>query len=346
VLKFYRKISRGPNPEIEIGRFLTDKVGYTHSPALLGTVEIVEKAGTSSLAVMHEFVENQGDAWSFTTAYLNRTLEEARLLTAEPTEDIQRHSAFLGRMTVLGRRLGELHLALASRPDIPAFAPEPVSKADLKAWTERLTESAGRVIDRLKHDRRRLDTRAQELADGLIERRETVLKQIKKLLPASLDADKIRHHGDFHLGQTLIVKDDAFIIDFEGEPHRSESERQSKAPAARDAAGLIRSLDYAATSALHAVVNLSPEEGARMSQALEQWRVQSETAFLAGIREVTGPSRLWPQDSDAAQRLLRFFVAEKAIYEIEYELANRPEWVAVPLSGVARAINEDAKAPS
>jgi maltose alpha-D-glucosyltransferase / alpha-amylase len=346
VLKFYRKISRGPNPEIEIGRFLTDKVGYAHSPALLGTVEIVEKTGTSSLGVMHEFVENQGDAWSFTTAYLNRTLEEARLLTAEPTEDIQRHSAFLGRMTVLGRRLGELHLALASRPDIAAFAPEPISKADLKAWTERLTESAGRVIDRLKHDRRRLDPRAQELADGLIDRREAVLKQIKKLLPASIDADKIRHHGDFHLGQTLIVKDDAYIIDFEGEPHRSESERQSKAPAARDAAGLIRSLDYAATSALHAIVNLSPEEGARMSQALEQWRVQSETAFLAGIREATGPSRLWPQDSDTAQRLLRFFVAEKAIYEIEYELANRPEWVAVPLSGVARAISEDAKAMS
>jgi maltose alpha-D-glucosyltransferase/alpha-amylase len=346
VLKFYRKLSRGPNPEIEIGRFLTDVVGYTHAPPLLGTIELAEKAGRSTLAVMHAFVENQGDAWSVTTAYLDRALEEARLLTAEPADDPQRHAAFFNRMSVLGRRLGELHLALASRSDFPEFAPEPITSADLKQWTERLATATERVLDRLKKERRRLDAKAQELADGLLAQRETLLKQVRKLLPAKVDADKIRHHGDFHLGQTLIVKDDAFIIDFEGEPHRSEAERQSKAPSARDAAGLIRSLDYAATTAFNAVAQSTPEEAARMAQAIEQWRVHSEAAFLVGVHEVTGTSRLWPQDTDAAQRLLRFFVAEKAIYELEYELANRPEWVTVPLSGVARAILGDGKAPS
>jgi maltose alpha-D-glucosyltransferase/alpha-amylase len=247
-------------------------------------------------------------------------------------------------MNVLGRRLGELHLALASRPDIPAFAPEPITPDDLKRWTERLAGAVERALDRLKKGRRKLDPRAQELADSLLDQRDTLLKQVRKLLPAKVDADRIRHHGDFHLGQTLIVKDDAFIIDFEGEPQRSEKERQSKAPSARDAAGLIRSLDYAATTALQAAGQTTPEEAARMAHAIEQWRVHSETAFLTGLREVTGASRLWPNDSETAQRLLRFFVAEKAIYEIEYELANRPEWVAVPLSGVMRAILTDGKA--
>jgi maltose alpha-D-glucosyltransferase / alpha-amylase len=346
VLKFYRKISRGPNPEIEIGRFLTDVVGYGNAPPLLGTVELVERAGRSTLAIVHGFVQNQGDAWSFTTSYLDRALEEARLLTAEPTDDPQRHAAFFNRMSVLGRRLGELHLALASRPDIAAFAPEPVTSDDLKQWTERLVTSAERALDRLKKGRRKLDPKAQELADNLLDQRDTLLKQVRKLLPAKVDADKIRHHGDFHLGQTLIVKDDAFIIDFEGEPHRSESERQSKAPSARDAAGLIRSLDYAATTALNAIVQSTPEEAARMALAIERWRIHSEAAFLTGVRDATGASRLWPHDSETAQRLLRFFVAEKAIYEIEYELANRPEWVTVPLSGIARAIFADGKAPS
>ena len=346
VLKFYRRISRGVSPEVEMGRFLTDVVGFAHAPALLGTVELVEKVARSTLAVMHEFVENQGDAWSFTTAYLDRMLEEARLLTGEASVDPQRHAAFFHRMTVLGRRLGELHLALASRPDYPDFAPEPATPADLKEWTERLVTATERIFDRLKKDRRKLDPKTQELAATVIDQREALLKAVRKLLPAKLDVDKIRHHGDFHLGQTLIVKDDAFIIDFEGEPHRSEAERQAKAPSARDAAGLIRSLDYAATTALNAVTQSSPEEAARMTQAIEQWRRHSEAAFLAGIREVAGTGRLWPQDSDTAQRLLRFYVAEKAIYEIGYELANRPEWVPVPLSGVTRAILTETKAPA
>ncbi|HWM45553.1 MAG TPA: maltose alpha-D-glucosyltransferase [Xanthobacteraceae bacterium] len=344
VLKFYRRVSRGPNPEIEMGRFLTDEAGFTHSPALLGSVELVDKNGHSSLAVLHEFVGNQGDAWSFTTAYLNRTLEEARLLTAEPADDPERHAAFLNRMNVLGRRLGEMHLALASRSDIPAFAPEPITRTDLKSWSARAAESAARMIDRLKQDRRRLEGAALELADALIDRREPVLKQIARLLPAKVDADKIRHHGDFHLGQTLIVKDDAYIIDFEGEPQRGESERQVKSAAARDAAGLIRSLDYAVTAARLAILGTTPEEDARIAQAVDQWRLQSAKAFMGGIFEVTAGSRLWPQDIDVTQRLVRFFVAEKAIYEVEYELANRPDWVAVPLAGISRAIFWDAKA--
>src|SRR4029079_18537542 len=109
----------------------------------------------------------------------------------------------------------------ARRPGYPAFAPEPATPADLKEWTERLVTATERIFDRLKKDRRKLDPKTQELAATVIDQREALLKAVRKLLPAKLDVDKIRHHGDFHLGQTLIVKDDAFIIDFEGEPHRS-----------------------------------------------------------------------------------------------------------------------------
>jgi maltose alpha-D-glucosyltransferase/alpha-amylase len=346
VLKFYRKLSLGTSVEIEIGRFLTDEVDYPHVPALLGAIELSEKPGTSALAIMHEFVENQGDAWSFTSAYLDRTLEEEHLLTADATADPQRYAAFLNRMHVIGRRLGELHAAFASRPDVDDFAPEPTTKADLKRWTERLVAAAEKVFDRLTQEQRRLDPKAQELAAALIGKRDATLKQIRALLPSQIEADQIRHHGDFHLGQILIVKDDICIIDFEGEPQRPEGERRAKTVSARDAAGLIRSLDYAATAALGRAAKTSPEEETRLSLALDQWRQQSEAAFLQGLREALGQTRLWPSDTEIAERLLRFFIAEKAIYEIGYELANRPDWVSVPLAGATRAIFGDGKTPS
>jgi len=346
VLKFYRRLRSGTNPEVEMGRFLTDDVGYANAPALLGTIELVEKAGRSTVAVMHAFIDNQGDGWTLTTAYLARQLEEYRLLAAEATDTPERHEAFLNRAALLGRRLGEMHVALASRPDLPAFAPEPITARDLKAWTTRLLAEAEQIFGRLREARDRLDAKAQELAGRLLAERRNVLREIRRLLPARVDADRIRLHGDLHLGQVLAVKDDVVIIDFEGEPQRGEEERQMKSASARDAAGLIRSLDYAATAALNSTLKTSPEEEAKLSRALAEWRAQAEAAFLGGLRETTRESRLWPADDETAQRLLRFFVVEKAIYEIGYELANRPDWVSVPLAGALRTIFGEQKGSS
>ena len=177
-------------------------------------------------------------------------------------------------------------------------------------------------------------------ADELLGRRQDVLAAIETLLPAGIDADKARHHGDLHLGQILMVKDDAFIIDFEGEPQRSQDERLRKASPVRDVAGMIRSLDYAAVATLHRVAKGSPEEGARLEAFLDVWRREATTSLLAGVREgaAAGQARLWPQDSEIASRLLRFFLVEKATYEIGYELANRPDWIAVPTAGVLRTL--------
>ena len=147
---------------------------------------------------------------------------------------------------------------------------------------------------------------------------------------------KIRHHGDFHLGQMLIVKDDVFIIDFEGEPRRSIEDRRRKAPAARDVAGLIRSIDYSATAALERALKSAPDEQGRLARALDAWRKHSVSAFLGSYRQSLGDNRLWPWSPEDANRLLDIFLLEKAFYEIEYELAHRPDWLRVPLAGARR----------
>jgi maltose alpha-D-glucosyltransferase/alpha-amylase len=346
VLKFYRRVVPGPSPEANIGAFLTDVARFPNSPALLGTITLIENGEESPLGVMHEFIENQGNAWDLTGSYLDRALDEARVLNAELEPATERHVAFSNRVHQIGRRVGELHVALSAGKEFPDFAPEPITRTDLERWTDALVTGATHIFDGLEQGRSRLDERARQLVDELLGRREAALDRIRTLMPRDIDADKIRHHGDLHLGQILVAKDDAYIIDFEGEPNRPASERMQKAPSARDVAGVVRSLDYAATAALHRIPNASAEESARLDAFLDDWRRKTAVEFYAGVREAAGAGRLWPQDDQAARALLRFFVVEKAIYEIGYELANRPDWVVVPLSGANRVLfrtEEEAK---
>jgi maltose alpha-D-glucosyltransferase / alpha-amylase len=164
--------------------------------------------------------------------------------------------------------------------------------------------------------------------------------RLNALLPPDIDGLNIRHHGDFHLGQMLIVKDDIFIIDFEGEPRRPLAERRRKAPAARDVAGLIRSIDYSATAALERAQRVAPDENGRLGAALSEWRDRAAAAFLGAYRETMTHQHLWPADPRAATDLLNFFLLEKAFYEIEYELAHRPDWLRVPLTGMLRILSQ------
>jgi maltose alpha-D-glucosyltransferase/alpha-amylase len=150
---------------------------------------------------------------------------------------------------------------------------------------------------------------------------------------------KIRHHGDFHLGQMLIVKDDVFIIDFEGEPRRSLAERRRKAPAARDLAGLIRSIDYSATAALDRALKSAPDEHGKIAKALDDWRQRAVATVVGAYHERLADPRLWPEDRRKADRLLDFFLLEKVFYEIEYELSYRPDWLRVPMAGALRILS-------
>jgi maltose alpha-D-glucosyltransferase/alpha-amylase len=338
VVKIFRKVNEGIHPEIEIGRFLIEHTAYKNVPDLLGSVELVEGEQRSALAVAHRFIENQGDAWTVTGAYLGRFIDDQRVLSAAAApEDSPELASYLQPLRQIARRTGELQTALASRPDIAEFAPEPIQPQDIAAWIERLVERSNRTFDLLAKKRGDMPDADQILVDRMLAARSSITGHIRHSLPGTVNAVKVRHHGDFHLGQVLLAKDDAFILDFEGEPGRSLAERRAKAPAARDVAGLLRSIDYSTTAALFNASNLTPEERHILNPKLEIWREKAAEEFWNACRAATDPA-LWPADPTEARNLLDFFLLEKAFYEMEYELMNRPAWLHVPLDGTWRIL--------
>src|SRR5260221_8081827 len=342
VVRIYRKLEVGPNPEIEMGRFLTDIAGFANAPALLGSVELVDGNSNSAVGAIHAFVSNQGDAWNVTASHLDRFVDEQRMLAASEDGAIDRHIPYLGYLSQAGRRVAELHIALTSNAELPEFAPEPIRIEDIKRWTGDILIRAERIFEALGKRRDRLRETDRPLVDQLLALQPTLPERLKALLPRGIDGLNIRQHGDFHLGQMLIVKDDIFITDFEGEPRRPISERRRKAPGARDVASLIRSIDYAATSALERARRVAQDDHGRLSAALDAWRDRTTSEFLPAYRETIAHQRLWPSDPKAAEGLLTFFLLEKAFYEIEYELSYRPDWLRVPLTGMIRMLSQQS----
>jgi maltose alpha-D-glucosyltransferase/alpha-amylase len=341
VVKIYRKLETGTNPEIEIGRFLTEVAGFANTPALLGSVELAEGETRAAVAIVHAFVENQGEAWTVTSAYLDRFVDEQRLLAgSEHPGEYEEQVPYLRYMSQIGRRVAEMHLALAGSDEFADFAPEPTRPDDVRRWTADMVTRAERIFDALSQRRDGIRESDRLLVDQLLAQRATLQDRLRALLPPDIDGLNIRHHGDFHLGQILIVKDDIFIIDFEGEPRRALDDRRRKAPAARDVAGLIRSIDYSATAALERALKVAPDENGKLGAALAEWRDRSAAEFLAAYRDSMTHQRLWPADASAAEQMLNFFLLEKALYEIEYELAHRPEWLRVPLTGMLRILSQ------
>jgi len=344
VVKMYRKLQTGINPEIELGRFLTDVAGYANTPALLGSVELVEGDQTSAIAIVHAFVQNQGDAWTVTSAYLDRFVDEQKLLAnGDEVAQSEEQVPYLRYMSQTGRRVAEMHMALASRDDIADFKPEPVTAADVGMWIDEIVDRAELVFEALRPRLSSAKDADRALIEQVLALRGGLRERLVALLPRDIDGLKIRHHGDFHLGQMLVVKDDIFIIDFEGEPRRPLEERRRKAPAARDVAGLIRSIDYSAIAALERAMKVTPDDNGKLAAALDGWRERATAAFVGAYRDTVTDVRLWPADSGKAEGMLNFFLLEKAFYEIEYELAHRPDWLRVPLAGTLRILNQHSE---
>jgi maltose alpha-D-glucosyltransferase/alpha-amylase len=348
VVKLYRKLQTGSNPEIEVGRFLTDIAGFANTPALLGSVELVEEDDRrSAVAIVHAFVENQGDAWTVTSAYLDRFVDEQRVLAKSDHPDVSEEQIpYLRYMSQTGRRVAEMQMALASHDDVEDFRPKPTTPHDIRLWIDEIVTRADHAFEGVEQRRAAARESDRVLIDQVLAQRASLRDRLHALLPEAIDGLKIRHHGDFHLGQMLEVRDDIFIIDFEGEPRRSLAERRRKAPAARDVAGLIRSIDYSATAALERVLRVAPDEQGKLGAALGEWRDRAVAAFLAAYREAIGNQLLWPADPQDSERLLNFFLLEKAFYEIEYELAHRPDWLRVPLKGMLRILSQQPNEPS
>ena len=227
----------------------------------------------------------------------------------------------------LGARTAELHRAFATPTDDPAFAAEPVGPEVLRAWGEDVRATVERALDGLDHGTPNLAP-AKEQAHRLLARRQEVLDEVDRLLPSKIDAVRTRFHGDLHLGQILIAEDDAFIIDFEGEPMRSLAERREKNSPLRDVAGMLRSFAYAAAT-------VGRDQGNAAEQArLQAWVKAVSDAFLDSYWRTIGDCPSVPADRADALRLLRLFLLAKAAYEVNYELANRPEWVGTPIAGM------------
>ncbi|KYK49588.1 hypothetical protein A1D31_39730 [Bradyrhizobium liaoningense] len=233
-----------------------------------------------------------------------------------------------------------MHLALASNEDLGDFAPEPTKPEDVQRWIDDVIARAERVFGTLAQRRETLKEADRPLADQLLAQETSLPERLKALLPRDIGGFNIRHHGDFHLGQMLIVKDDIFIIDFAGAPRQSIAARRRKAPAARDVAGLIRSIDYAAMVAFERALRKWPEEHARLLDALDDWSRQSIDTFMASYRGTLTNQNLWPALRAKADRLLDFFLLEKAFDEVNYELQNRPRFLGVPLLALHKILTK------
>jgi maltose alpha-D-glucosyltransferase / alpha-amylase len=338
-LEFTRRLT-GASPAVEVGRFLTDVVKFPHTPALLGSFEIVNSDEATTVAVLHPFIDNQGEDWASTNAYLDRMLEEARLLAEAGDTPARgsRHAAYLRRVRQIGRRTAELHLALSSRADEPAFAPVAATRADIETWIAPVEAALSAMLDALAARESGLDARVRPAVASLLGARKQAEVRLRALLDVELDIDLIRQHGDLELRRFLIVKDDALIVGFEGDPAASAAERRRRWPAARDVAGLVRSFDRAAAAALGRAVATSPEEGARLVAAAADWQRQVVDTLVSVTLETAGAGRLWPGDPGASERLLRFFIVEKTIADIVDALAKSPDRLGMLLLGLGRAL--------
>jgi len=329
MLKGFRRLEPGIHPELEIGRFLTEVAGFRNAPALLGSVELVGpmEEGPTALCVLQALIPNQGDGW----AYVTERMEIVRNEHGDPGRTEQQLIALAHR---LGQRTAELHRAFGVDTDDMAFASEPFQPDHLIDWAQAICSSAGIIFDTLNQARSRLNYASQQAADRLLRRRQELLAQIGDLMPAKVDVKRTRVHGDYHLGQVLVADDDVFIIDFEGEPMRPLAERRGKHLPLRDVAGMLRSFQYAAASAARAI-RAEDDPVARLEACAGRMSATFLDAYAQAIRGC--PS--FPADLGQATDLLRLFLIEKALYEIGYELAHRPDWADIPLAAVLAIVD-------
>jgi maltose alpha-D-glucosyltransferase/alpha-amylase len=344
VLKFYRRLDWGIHPEIEIGRHLSDVAGFVNTPRTLGSAEYVGSDGKpAAVAILQRYVPNQGEGWSYVVDYLDRLLEQSEITPGPdlPTNDgpaeVDR-ALFSNLMGVLGRRTGEMHKALATETDDPAFEPEPVTGEDLALWKTRIENEAKLAGETVKKALPSLTAEARTEAGRLLEKQNALLPWIAEQLPSAIDADKIRFHGDYHLGQVIMVRNDFYIVDFEGEPRRPLSERREKRLPLTDVAGMLRSFDYAAWTAILKRLTLRPDAAETIYSAAQAWKQQAAQDFVTGYESVVLGQPFHPDDPAIARRILRLFMLEKACYEIGYEAAHRPDWLQIPVRGVLRLI--------
>ncbi|MBI1919846.1 MAG: maltose alpha-D-glucosyltransferase [Geobacter sp.] len=364
--KLYRRVEEGMNPEAEIGRFLTDKARFGHAAPFCGALEYRSPgAEPLTLGILQGFVQSQGDAWSLTlhevTQYIERVLAHKGKLEKAP--DLSRSlfdatpellpplSDLLGGFypemaRLLGQRTGELHLALASGTGDPAFAPEPFTLMYQRSLQQSMRTRTRKTMGLLARNLSNLPEELRPAAELLLASEQAIATEWEKLSKGRISALKTRTHGDYHLGQVLYTGDDFVIIDFEGEPARTMGERRIKHSPLRDVAGMIRSFHYAAYAVLMEQTAIRAEDIPYLEPWLEAWYRSIAGIFLSSYLKTVGNAPFMPKERGEIETLLGAFLLDKALYELGYELDNRPGWVAIPLRGIEAIINAPSRTSS
>lgn len=354
-LKIYRKVDYDVNPDQEMIRMLTGPLGFGHVPGFAGTVDWLSGKGNITLAMIQALVENHGDAWQYMLekldAYNDKILslppEElppldltGSLTTPCRFEDLPEKlralldPAVAEQARLIGLRTAEMHLALMSARAIPDFRPEPYSLHYQRSIFSSLSSQVREAFDNLEKNKAKLAADAQQTADTVLASRTAILEAMKMIYARKLDLLKIRIHGDYHLGQILFTGKDLVVLDFEGEPAKSYSERRLRFSALRDVAGMIRSFHYAAYASLFLDGETRKEDIRTLTPYSELWSHYMSGFFVQAYLEAVKGTGLIPAEEADIKILLDVFLLSKAFYELNYELNNRPGWVMIPLKGI------------
>ena len=355
ILKVFRRLEEGVNPELEVGRFLTEKTNFAQIAPLAGSLEYRRDSGEPvALAVLQGYVPNQGDAWQYTLTTLAHFLNAMeppasgeppatpRTLLQSASMDLPEVAprtigAYLESARLLGRRTAELHAALASDPADPAFAPERISPQDQRSIYQSLNALAMRSLELLRSQLNRLPEDARDEAKRVLDLEPRIGQALRAFLARRITTTRIRVHGDYHLGQVLYTGHDFVIIDFEGEPTRTLYERRLKRLALRDVAGMLRSFHYASQAALRSE-QFQPEARPRLEAWARFWVDSVSAEFLRGYLATASSASFVPQTTEDLDLQLSTMLLEKALYELRYELNSRPDWVRIPLRGILEVV--------
>ena len=362
IMKLFRHPEPGLNPDCEIGRFLTEQAHFSNIPPFGGSLEYVCKGDApTTLCMLQGLVTNQGDGWQWMLEELERYYESYVQKTVPAGElgrpvvstsvplGIARASDFalehagvaLDAAAVLGRRTAEMHLALASSASNPAFCAEPLTKEYFDRLQASINAQAAHAYDLLRKTMSGLADDTVEIAALLLSHRTRILDSLGTSNIDSMDGRRTRIHGDYHLGQVLRVKSDFVILDFEGEPARSLEIRRMKHSPLKDVAGMLRSFNYAAWAALMRYSSRRPEDQTKLEPWATLWDESASAEFLHAYMETMEGSHLIPATPAAQWSLLDLYLLEKAFYELIYELNSRPDWVKIPLMGVAALLQQE-----
>jgi trehalose synthase-fused probable maltokinase len=353
ILKFFRRVEEGINPDLEIGGFLTEKAHFANVPQVAGSLQYHARDGKlSAQGILQAFVPNRGDAWRYTLESLGGFYAAALKQPAtgespagkREMPEFARESVepYLRSAALLGSRTAEMHLALASDAHDRAFAPEAFTMEFQRALEESVLTLMNRVFGQLNEKLSSLPAEWRSKAAGVSAHEQEIGGRIREALRQPMRATRTRIHGDYHLGQVLYTGSDFVIIDFEGEPARALAERRAKKSPLQDVAGMLRSFHYAAFAPLLTPVDgksMSADEVERLRSWAEMWNDWVADRFLASYFATAGNAAYLPPSREETQSLLELHLLEKVVYELGYELNNRPTWVGIPLQGISRLLS-------